>query len=88
MKKIKVILNAIAILGAIGGAFATWYCKTCEESVQYIPMNNYYHPAGEFGVDYNCFFSSHACTFYYTDSTNRSGFLIPCREGTYTPVAR
>jgi hypothetical protein len=87
MKKIKVILHAVAILAAVGGAFATRYCRTCEEYVQYIPVNNSYHPAGEFGVDYNCCLSKHACTFY-TDSTNRSVLLVPCREGTYTPVAR
>ena len=85
MKKIKVVLNAIAILGAIGGAFASRYCKTCEDQVQYIPIHNTYQQAGEFGTDYNCAYSGQACT-YYSDSASNPAVLVPCREGIYTPA--
>ena len=86
MKKIKIALNSIAILGAIGGAFATYTCKQCEENIQYIPISNSYLKAGEYGIDYNCSFDEGTCTFYYTDSTSNAGNALPCREGTYTPV--
>jgi hypothetical protein len=87
MKKVKVALNSIAILAAIGGAFATYNCKECEGNAQYIPVNNSYHKVGEYGADYNCSFGDGICTYYYTDSTGRSGNVLPCREGRYTPVA-
>src|SRR5688572_24781641 len=86
MKRIKIALNAIAILAAIGGAFATAYCERCENEVQYIPMNKSYHKVGEYGIDYNCSFGAEICTFYYTDSTKNAVGLLPCREGRYTPV--
>ena len=86
MKKIKVLLNSMAILVAIGGAFATSYCWQCEEQVQYVPSNNSYHKAGEYGIDYTCIFGMGACTFYYTDSTVNPGRLAPCREGRYAPA--
>jgi hypothetical protein len=85
MKKIKVVLNSVAILAAIGGAYATSLCSACEEQTQYIPTNNTYHKAGEYGIDYNCSFGSGSCTFYYADTSGR-GQLRPCREGLYTPV--
>ena len=86
MKKIKVALNSVAILAAIGGAFATYTCKRCEENTQYIPVNNSYLKAGEYGIDYNCSFGEGACTFYYPDSIRNAGDVLPCREGAYTPV--
>jgi hypothetical protein len=86
MKKIKVLLNSIAILAAIGGAFATSFCWQCEEQVQYIPVDNTYNQAGEYGVDYTCSFGLGTCTYYYTDTAGKAGRLAPCREGQFTPV--
>jgi hypothetical protein len=86
MKKIKVVLNSVAILVALGGAFATSYCKECEDHEQYIPARESYGKAGEYGIDYNCSVGFGACTFYYPDTVGRPGRLAPCREGLYTPV--
>jgi hypothetical protein len=47
MKKIKLLLNSMAILTAIGGAFATSFCFRCEEQEQYVPANDTYSLAGE-----------------------------------------
>lgn len=88
MKKIKVVLNSIAILAAIGGAFAGRLCNICEEQTQYIPVNSSYERVGEFGIDYNCAFGTGVCTYYYADSLNNPGVLLPCREGRYEPVQK
>jgi uncharacterized protein YxeA len=87
MKKIKVALNSVAILAAIGGAFATYDCKECEDNAQYIPVNNSYHKVGEYGTDYNCSVGEGICTYYNTDSTGNTDNLLPCREGAYTPIS-
>lgn len=84
MKKIKLLLNSMAILGAIGGAFATSYCFDCEEEEQYVPAASTFSLAGEYGVDYTCSFAAGTCTYYYTDTIN--GQLAPCREGQFSPV--
>ena len=85
MKKIKIVLNAIAITIAIAGAIATRYCMQNNTS-QYIPDNNTFKPAGEFGIDYNCYDSKNTCTFYRPDSVARPQEFLPSRSGQFVPV--
>lgn len=82
MKKLKVILNAIAITVAIGGAFATHYYMN-DARPQYIPVNNTFEPAGDYGIDYNCVDSPEVCTYYQLDSVARPEEYLPYRKGKY-----
>ena len=84
MKKIKIILNAIAITAAISGAFATRYCMQ-NNSSQYIPVNNTFKPAGEFGIDYKCYDSQDTCTYYQPDPVASPYKFLPYSEGQYVP---
>jgi hypothetical protein len=85
MKKIKIILNAIAITAAIAGAFATRFCIQNNTS-QYIPVNDTFKPAGDFGIDYNCYESKNTCTYYLPDSVARPAEFLPYRKGEYVPI--
>lgn len=86
MKRIKIILNAFAITIAITGAFATRFYMHEDERPQYIPVNNSYKPAGDFGIDYNCYDSNIVCTFYQPDSVARPQEYVPFKKGQYVPV--
>jgi hypothetical protein len=85
MKKIKIILNAFAITAAIAGAFATRFCMQNTTS-QYIPVNDTFQPAGDFGVDYKCHESTNTCTYYQPDSVARPATFLPYRKGEYVPI--
>jgi len=85
MKKIKIVLNAIAITIAIAGAFATRYCIQNNTS-QYIPENNSFRSVGEFGIDYNCYDSNNTCTYYRPDSVARPQEFLPFHKGKFVPV--
>jgi hypothetical protein len=87
MKKIKVILNSIAITIAIAGAFATRFC-TQNEQTQYIPVKDTYTPVGDFGTDYNCFDSQNVCTFILPDSVARPKEFLPYRKGQFVPIKK
>lgn len=87
MKKFKVILNAIVITVAIGGALATrYYMVPPNEQPQYIPEKDTFIPVGDFGTDYNCYDSNNVCTFYLSDSVARPKEYLPFRIGRYVPV--
>lgn len=88
MKRIKIMLNAFAITIAIAGAFATRYYMQENDKPQYIPVNNSYKPAGDFGIDYNCYDSNMVCTFYQPDSVARPKEYLPLRKGQYVPVSK
>lgn len=85
MKKVKIVLNVAAITLAIAGALATRFCMP-ENHPQYIPVNDSFVPAGEYGIDYNCYESIDDCTFYRPDSIKRSAEYSPYRKGQYVPV--
>jgi hypothetical protein len=87
MKRIKIILNTFAITIAIAGAFATRYYMQ-ENDKQYIPVNNFYKPAGDLGIDYNCYDSNMVCTFYQPDSVTRPKEYLPLRKGQYVPISK
>jgi Family of unknown function (DUF6520) len=90
MKRIKIILNSIAITGAIVLALATRFYMQHEGKPQYIPVINstlnQYKPAGRLGTDYNCYDSNTTCTFYRPDSLNRPDEFLPAQKGSYTPA--
>jgi hypothetical protein len=86
MKKIKIILNALAITIAIAGAFATRHYMQEDGQSQYIPVNNTYKAVGDFGVDYNCYDSNIVCTFYLPDTVARPKEYLPYRRGHYVPL--
>ena len=88
MKKIKIVLNAIAITAAIGGALATRFYTRHENHQQYVPANNAYIPAGEYGIDYNCFDSNGVCTYYQPDSLHHPNQYLPCKKGRHEPIQK
>jgi len=89
MKKFKIILNAIVITVAIGGALASrYYMQLPDEDLQYIPDKDTYIPAGEFGTDYNCYDSNNVCTFYLPDSLAGPNKFLPYRKGHYVPIKK
>jgi hypothetical protein len=88
MKRIKIILNAFAITIAIAGAFATRFYMQENEKPQYIPVNNSYKPAGDLGIDYNCYDSDTVCTFYLPDSVASPKEYLPQRQGRYVPISK
>lgn len=86
MKRIKIVLNALAITIAVAGAFATRFYMHENEKPQYIPVNNAYKPAGDFGINYNCCDSNIVCTFYKPDSVARPNEYLPFQTGWYVPL--
>ncbi|THU40852.1 hypothetical protein FAM09_01685 [Niastella caeni] len=88
MKRIKIILNSIAITAAIAGAFATRFCMVPGDPTQYIPVNDAYKPAGNFGFDYNCYDSQNVCTYYQPDSVASPKEYLPYRKGQYAPIIK
>jgi hypothetical protein len=86
MKRIKIMLNAFAITIAIAGAFATRFYMQENEKPQYIPVNSTYKPAGDFGIDYNCYDSNIICTFYKPDSVAHPKEYLPFQKGRYVPL--
>ena len=86
MKKIKIALITIAIVSAIGGAFATRVPAKapCEFMPQYRLYNGSYVPAGQYGVDYLCTGGSlDVCTWYKPWPASD---WTPCKQGTYLPL--
>jgi hypothetical protein len=86
MSKIKLAFIAIAILTAVGGAFATTSCVQCEHSTQY-----YYNGAGdvevgEYGADFDCFVTGGTCTYYKPDPVVQPNVYAPCHQGIYMPL--
>ena len=88
MKKIKIILNSIAITIAITGAFATRLYMQHNDQTQFIPVNDTYKPVGDFGIDYNCYDSQNVCTFYQPDSVARPKEYLPFRKGQFIPIKK
>ncbi|WP_207514872.1 DUF6520 family protein [Longitalea luteola] len=87
MKQIRIILNAIAITVAIGGAFATHYYMH-DNRPQFIRGSNTFEPAGDYGIDYHCIDSTEVCTYYQPDSVARPEEFVPYRNGRYVPAGK
>ena len=86
MNKIKLGFIAIAILAAVGGAFATRPCITCENSQQYVYNGATYIAVGLYGEDFDCFVTAGICTFYKPDAAGQPNVYAPCHEGGYMPL--
>jgi hypothetical protein len=86
MKKIKILLNSIAIAIAIAGALATRLYMQHNDQAQYIPENDTYKPVGDFGIDYNCYDSQNVCTYYQPDSVAHPKEYLPYRNGQFVPL--
>lgn len=85
MVKIKVAFISIAVILAIGGAFATRPRAICEEQTQYFKWGSIYLPAGQYGVHYVCIGSAGICTYFKPLPTEPYGY-VPCRTGTFSFV--
>lgn len=83
MKKLKVILMSVAIVGAVSGAFATKPTFNCFNEQQYHFIGGQYLPVdGDFGTAYGCQGAPvGTCTYWFNGSS-----FQPCRLGTYTPL--
>ncbi len=77
---------AIAILAAVGGAFATRPCFECSYSQQYIWTGSGYSPVGEWGVDFDCWITAGTCTYYKPEPALQPNVYAPCHQGAYTPL--
>lgn len=88
MNKIKMAFIAIAILAAMGGAFATRPCLECSYSPQYVWNGSMYVQVGQYGVDYTCYITGGICTFYRPNPMAQPNVYAPCHEGAYTAEYR
>jgi hypothetical protein len=86
MNKVKLAFIAIAILTAVGGAFATTSCVQCEHSTQYYYNGMGYVPVGEYGADYDCYVTGGICTYYKPDPIGQPNVYAPCHEGAFLPL--
>lgn len=83
--KIKFIFIGLAILLAIGGAFASKERKdVCEYYTQYRKLGSTYVEAGEYGSDFVCLNSSGVCTYYKPNPVVE--VYLPCHTGAFTPI--
>lgn len=84
MKRFKLILVSLVIVLALGSAWATRPCQTCNYSDQYYYAGNgYFSYAGELGYDYYCLQSSGVCTYYKPYPFTQPNLYLPCRSGVY-----
>jgi hypothetical protein len=85
MNKVKLAFITIAILTAVGGAFATRPCMQCENAPQYYYTGSVYQPVGLYGEDYDCYVTAGTCTYYKPDPIAQPNVYAPCRIGAYMP---
>jgi hypothetical protein len=86
MKRIKAIFIIVAILVAIGAAYATRPCDACAFADQYYDNGSGYTYAGEYGSDYLCLQYGGICTYYRPYPIANPDYFVPCRLGRFTPV--
>jgi hypothetical protein len=86
MNKVKLAFIAVAILTAVGGAFATRPCLPCYNNTQYYWNGQAYIDAGEFGVDFDCWVTGGVCTYYKPDPMGQPNYYAPCHEGAWSPL--
>jgi hypothetical protein len=82
MKKLKIVLVSIAILTAIGSAWAN-HCAVCEYYTQYYLFNGTWQQAGTMGVNYICLDQVGTCTYYKPLPTSN---YVACTYGIYYPI--
>lgn len=86
MKKIKLALIAMAVVLAIGGAYATKPVLACEGLPQYYYTGSSYVSAGTFGVNYDCMDEPGTCTYYKPNPVGQPNTYAPCRTGVFIPI--
>jgi hypothetical protein len=83
MKKVKLTLISVAILGALSVAFATRPCAPCEYAQQYYKVGNSYLEAGIYGDNYICWNIPTTCTYYRPYPISQPNLYLACRSGLY-----
>lgn len=85
MKKIKMVLLAVAIITAVTGSFAAKKKFDCYNQIQYHqPTPGNYTLAGTWGVSYYCTGGApQTCTYILNPFTQQ---YEACRVGIYTPL--
>lgn len=81
--KLRFILISLAVLLAIGGAFAT-RVDVCEGYPQYRKMGSSYVPAGEYGYNYICWDLGGVCTYYRPYPGME--IYYPCKTGAFEEI--
>ena len=74
---------AIAILAAVGGAFATRPCFECSYSQQYVWTGVGYQAVGLWGENFDCYITAGVCTYYKPNPIAQPNVYAPCHEGAY-----
>ena len=81
MKKIKVLIMSVAILGGVGSAAIVRANTDCTLNTQYYLKGGAYLTAGTYGQDFYCTSSSNICSYVLS-----SGNYVACRQGDYTLI--
>lgn len=88
MKRLRIILCAMAIVLAVGASFA-FRDKTdppCRYSQQYYKSGFNYFPTGQLGLHYVCMMVPYPCTYYLPDPVLQPDDYHPCQTGMYYPI--
>lgn len=89
MKRLRIILCAMAVVLAVGASFA-FREKTdppCRYSQQYYKIGfNTFQPTGQLGLHYVCFMTPQICTYYLPDPVLAPEDFHPCQQGAYYPI--
>jgi hypothetical protein len=83
MRKIRILFVSIAVVTAVGGAFASKEKAPCEYMTQYFNNNGSYTMAGTYGLDYFCVGAVGVCTWY---KPWPGSDWTPCKAGYYLPI--
>jgi hypothetical protein len=88
MKRLRIILTAIALMLGIGGsiALAEESDPPCSYQQQYYKVNFSFVPAGTLGLHYACVVAPYPCTYYLPDPVLQPNNYVPCRQGVYIPI--
>jgi len=82
MKKLRLVLFTLALLGGVGGAFATRPDPNCIWEIQYRKVNGVFTQIwGEYGVTWYCEENeAETCSYYWHFPTQT---YLPCRIGDF-----
>jgi len=85
MKKLRLVLFTLALLGGVGGAFATRPDPNCVFDIQYRKVNGAFVQIwGDYGVTWYCAQDETQTCSYYWDAFAHSYF--PCRIGDFEMI--
>ena len=84
MKKVKLVLIAVALLAGIGGAVASRPDHICEGYQQYYWTGFQYLPVqGEYGVGWYCEWNPASTCTYYKPNMGQPNYYVGCMVGSY-----